>query len=252
MMFIITMSLYHASFPDVPKELESHKYVYKSIIKDRDRIDKELVNKLLSNSLTREEYADTLIKHKQLFKQKLRDCNKEKKAIVHNFTFNGRSSFHYWFFVFGLSFSFLILALRYTYKLVYKLKGGYLKKSLIFESVGWIAISLFWVLHTVFKKTDDLPNSVYILVVFSISILISISIFFLLKHLANRKHHTLKSYKASVINLIELVGDIRVNHYFHIAAKAINKDNEKIISKDSEIMDKKIFTTLEKVADGRE
>lgn len=35
-----------------------------------------------------------------------------------------------------------------------------------------------------------------------------------------------------------------------MAAKAQTKENEEIIAKDSEVMDKKIFSTLEKVADG--
>ena len=46
-----------------------------------------------------------------------------------------------------------------------------------------------------------------------------------------------------------MVADIRANHYFHMAAKAQNIDNKAIIEKDVEIVDEKIFSTLEKVAD---
>jgi len=248
--FVIMMSLYHVCFDDKSKKLVDHKEVYNALIDKRTQIDSELIQNLLNDSLTKQEYALAVIEHKKLFKEKLRACNNEKKNIAYDFTFNGRNSFHYWLFVFGISFSFFFLALRYTFRIISEVKNGDLKKSLIFESIGWIAISLFWVIHTVFKKTDDLPTIIYAITMFSVCIVLGFSIFYSIKYLIHRKEHTLKSYKASIINLIELIGEIRVNHYFKMAAKAMTKENKEIISKDSEVMDKKIFSTLEKVADG--
>jgi len=249
---IITMSLYHVAFNEFSKEQISHKKTYKPIIYERNSKQDELLAKFENNEISKTEFLKYFKNQAKLSKEKINSYNYKKRDLAHEHSFNGRNSFHYWFFIFGLSFSFLILSIRYTYKVIKKSEKGDLKKSLIFESIGWIGVSLFWILHTVFKRTDDLPNIVYILVWFSISVIVSTSIFFFIKHLNYRKEHTLKSYKESIISLITLISDIRVNHYFHMAAKAINKDNEKIIAKDSEIMDDKIFTTLEKVADGKE
>ncbi len=248
----ITMSLYHVAFDEFSKEQLSHKKTYKPIIFERNSNQDVLLDKFENNKISKTEFLKAFRSQAEFSKEKINNYNYKKRELAHEHSFNGRNSFHYWFFVFGLSFSFLVLSLRYAYNIVNKSKKGDLRKSLIFESIGWIGVSLFWILHTVFKKTDDLPSLVYILVWFGISVAVSTSIFFSLKYLANRKEHTLKSYKESIISLIALVSDIRVNHYFHMAAKAINKDNEKVIAKDSEIMDDKIFTTLEKVADGKE
>lgn len=248
----ITMSLYHVFFNEFSPKQVAHKKTYKPIIFERNDNQDLLLKRFEKDEISKSEFLEAFKNQTKFSKEKINNYNYKKKELAIEHSFNGRNSFHYWFFVFGLSFSFFILSLRFAYKIVKKSEKGYLKKSLIFESIGWIGISLFWILHTVFKKTDDLPSLVYILVWFSLSIIIGISVFFSIKYFVNRKEHTLKSYKQSIINLIELIGDIRVNHYFHMAAKATNKDNEKVIVKDSEIMDNKIFTTLEKVADGKE
>ena len=235
-------------FNDRPDVAENNK-TYKLLIQQRDSIENLLLAQLATDEITKNTYVDRLRLNTTFYKEKIKECNKEKREIIRSFSFNGRNSFHYWLFVFGLSISFFFLAIRYTYRINIDYKNKHLKKSLIVEASAWIAVSLFWVIHSVFVQNADLPTPVYAGLMFSVCLLIGVSIFYFIKYLIHRKTHTIESYKNSIINLISLISDIRINHYFHMAAKAQNKDNEEIIKKDVEIVEEKIFSTLEKVAD---
>ncbi|MBC8755863.1 hypothetical protein H2O64_14390 [Kordia sp. YSTF-M3] len=246
----ITMSLYHVSFNFLSNEQIEHKKTYVPIIKERNENQQSLFNKFEKNEITKSDFLRLYKEQTKLSKTKINNYNYVKRDLALAHSFNGRNSFQYWLFVFGLSFSFFALSIRYTLRIIYDHKNKYLKKSLVLEASAWIAVSLFWVIHSIFITNADLPTPIYASVMFCICLVLGFSIFFSIKYLINRKAHTLKSYKASIVNLIELIGEIRVDHYFKMAAKAMTKENKEIISKDSEVMDKKIFSTLEKVADG--
>jgi hypothetical protein len=248
--FLITISLFHIYFDSYPtKSVEKNNNHYDYLTSSRDSIENSLIKQLAIGEITKEIYIDKLSKNKSYYKKQISLCNAEKRQILKDFSFNGRNSFHYWLFIFGLSISFFSLALLYNYRIVKNSKNKFLKKSLKFESISWTAVSLFWVIHSIFVNKADLPTALYAIVTFSICLAIGYSIFYFIKYLVNRKRLTLESYKNSIRRLISLISDIRFNHYFHMAAKAQNKDNEKIIKKDVEIVEKKIFSTLEKVAD---
>ncbi|QHI38673.1 hypothetical protein IMCC3317_40670 [Kordia antarctica] len=245
------MSLTHVYFSSKPDGTRENYLEYKSITKERDSVQNLLLLQLSNGIINKEEFIKIFHNKSDIYIDKIKKCNKEKRIIINNFKFNGRKSFHYWLFIFGLSFSFFFLAMRYSYRIVIDHKNKYLKKSLALEASAWMAVSLFWVAHSVFVKNADLPTPMYASVMFGICLLLGLSIFYFIKFLTNRKEHTLKSYKTSIVNLIQLIGEIRVDHYFKMSAKAMTKENKEIISKDSEVMDKKIFSTLEKVADGK-
>ncbi|WP_156169196.1 hypothetical protein [Kordia jejudonensis] len=249
LIFIITMSLIHVFYNDKYDKLTAHKKTYKPIISERKAIEMDLLTDLQNNKISKTEYISKLLAHKELYAKKIKDYNKEKKELAYEFSFHGRNSFHYWLFIFGLAFSFFCLALRYTYNMIVNSNNKSLTKSFVFESSAWLAVSLFWVFHAVFVNNADLPKPVYAIVMFLVCLLIGFSILYTIKYIVHRKTHTLKSYKNSIIKLISLVADIRANHYFHMAAKAQNDRNKASIEKDVEIVDDKIFSTLEKVAD---
>lgn len=248
--FLITISLFHVYFDSYPTAaVEKNNSHYDFLISSRDSVENSLIKQLAIGKITKETYIEKLSENKSYYKKQVSLCNAEKRQILRDFSFNGRNSFHYWLFIFGLSISFFSLALLYNYRIVKNSKNKFLKKSLKFESISWTAVSLFWVIHSIFINKADLPTTFYAIVTFSICLVIGYSIFYFIKYLVHKKVHTLESYKNSIRRLISLISDIRLNHYFHMAAKAQNKDNEKIIEKDVEIVDKKIFSTLENVAD---
>ncbi|MBC8753919.1 hypothetical protein H2O64_04505 [Kordia sp. YSTF-M3] len=246
---IIIMSLIHVYFGNKPDGTRENYLEYKSIIQERDSVQNILLLQLSNSIINKEQYIEKSNIKSELYSNKIKACNKEKRAIINSFKFNGRKSFHYWLFIFGLSFSFFFLAIRYTYRIIYDHKNTHLKKSLFFEASAWMAVSLFWVIHSVFVKSADLPTFVYASIMLCVCLLISISIFFFIKYLIHRKTHTLESYKASIVRLIELIADIKVDHYFKMAVKASTEENEAEINKDAEVLDKKIFSTLDSITD---
>lgn len=245
---VIIMPLIHVFYENKPKKLAENKLEYRTLLKERDSIEKSLFLMLNSDILSKESFTKKFNENKLAYKKKIKQCNIDKRKILKEFSFNGRNSFHYWLFVFGLSFSFCFLAIRYTFRIIQDSKDHYLRKSQILEASCWIGISLFWVFHSLFIKKADLPTLSYAITMFVISVIIGLSIFYLIKHLASKKN-TLRSYKESIINLISLIADIKVDHYFKMATKAITKDNEEEINKDAELLDNKIFSTLDKVTD---
>lgn len=243
------MSLTHVYFSSKPDGTKENYLEYKSIIKERDSMQSSLLLQLSNSIISKEEFIEIYNIKSEIYNDKINICNKEKKVIINNFKFNGRKSFHYWLFIFGLSFSFFFLAIRYTYRIIIDYKDKYLKKSLVLEASAWMAVSLFWVIHSVFVKNADLPTPIYATIMFGICLLLAFSIFYFIKYLIHRKTHTLESYRKSIVRLVTLISDIRINHYFVMAASATTKDNEAVIKKDVEIVDEKIFSTIEKVAD---
>ncbi|AXG69571.1 hypothetical protein KORDIASMS9_01794 [Kordia sp. SMS9] len=117
------------------------------------------------------------------------------------------------------------------------------------ESVAWISIALFWVIHSVFVNNADLPKPIYGTTLFSICMFISFSIFYLIKYFVEHKLNKIEKLKKSITRLVTLISDIRINHYFQMAAKAQSMHGKEEIEKDVEIVEDKIFSTIEKVAD---
>lgn len=117
------------------------------------------------------------------------------------------------------------------------------------ESTSWISISLFWVIHSVFVSNADLPKPIYGFTMFLICMLISFSIFYLIRYFVEHKLGKTERLKKSITRLVTLISDIRINHYFLMAAKAQSTHGKEEIERDVEIVEEKIFSTIEKVAD---
>jgi hypothetical protein len=240
---IIAMSLLHIFLDEESPEMIEHAKTYRPIINTRNEGYINLLNQLKNNSISKEDYILSLESVMKTAKADLAAYNKKKYELAHEFSFNGRSSFGFWMFVFGLSFSFFVLSIRYTYFNIKNNKAKSLKKSFIFESCAWISVSLFWVLHALFATTEDFSSTFYLLMGVLISILMSFAIVLYLKHVSQKQ---LKVYKI-ISNLLTLIGDIKVNHYFKMASIARNDDNKDTIQEDTKIVEEKILKSLKKV-----
>lgn len=241
--FIIAMSLLHIFLDEQSPEMVSHAKTYRPIINARNEGSQLLLEQLKNNTITKEEYIISYESIMHTAKKDLAAYNKKKYNLAMEFSFNGRSSFSFWMFVFGLSFSFFVLSVRYTYFNFKKNKDNTVKRSFLFESCSWISVSLFWVLHALFATTEDFGTTFYLLLGVLISVLMSFAIVLYLKQAVNKQ---LKVYRV-ISNLLTLVGDVKVNHYFKIAKMASNKDNEDSIKNDTKIVEQKILNSLKQV-----
>jgi len=247
----IVMSLFHSYFDNKAPELKANYVEYKRLLKQRDSTENHLITQLNSKEISNSEFTKKFYSNKLLYKDKIKKCNNDKRNISQNFSFNGRKSFHFWLFVFGLSFSFFVLSLRFSYKQIVDSKNTnrLLRKAQIMESSAWIAISLFWVIHSIFVKNADLPKPVYGATLLLICLPIGLSIFYLIRYFVKYKLNKIEKLKKSITKLVTLISDIRINHYFLMAAKAQSTHGKEEIEKDVEIVEEKIFSTIENVAD---
>ncbi len=239
---IITMSLWHIFLDEKSPEMISHSKTYTPIIKARNEGANLLLDKLKSGEISKEDYISSYETVMYKAKKDLAYYNKKKYNLAHEFSFNGRSSLSFWIFVFGMSFSFFILSLRYSYYSIKKSTEA-LKKSAVFESCAWISVSFFWVLHALFAKTSDFGSTTYLLLGMLISAFTSLAIVYYIKYAVTKK---LKVYSV-ISNLISLIADLKVNHYFKYASQVRNENNKEFINKDVKLVESKILNSLKQV-----
>ncbi len=239
----ITVSLMHIILPAKSEDMISHKKTYKPIINERDNGSAILLDQLETNKISKEDYIAKLRTHLASSNLKIKKYNEDKKIYALEHSFNGRNSLKYWFFVFGLALSFFVLSLKYVYSNVKHAESNDLKISILLESVAWITVSFFWLLHSIVVKTADFGTMIYLLTGVLISILVAVSIVFFIKYSIIKQFFVDKS----VSELISLISDLKVNHYFKMASKALNSNNKKRIKADAELVDEKIINTLDRI-----
>ncbi len=128
---------------------------------------KEFLNDSLfkNNSITKEEYFIIKDLNKKVKSADFRRINNKRKTYVEDFSFNGRSSLHYWLWVFGSFISLLICSCYLALKDAKLKSAGLLKWYEPYAGIGFISVSLFWLYHTIFNSTGYFGYSLYILFV---------------------------------------------------------------------------------------
>lgn len=173
-----------ATFPHRLYKSSLHNPEISLINKERSVLKKYWNNKeYLHDSL----FKNNLISKDFYFEEKLdneknrilafRKISKKRKKAANDFSFNGRSSKNHWLWVFGVLVSLLTSSIFLVLKDSRLLKAGLLKWYEPHASVGFISVTLFWLYHTIFKKTNDFVLSVYTLYLFCVLVPISYFIY---------------------------------------------------------------------------
>lgn len=131
---------------------------------------------------------------------------KKRKELSIQFSFNGRNSFHYWLWVFGVFLTMFVVSIFSAMKDARLHKKGLLKWYEPHSSIVFITISLFWLFHTIFKSDYDFQLNIYLM--FLLCVLFPISYFIyhfirrvfiiedkLLENIRNLVSHVLKNTK---------------------------------------------------------
>ena len=180
---MVTMSLYHVFFDNKSPEIKINKEASIAMFKNRDSIQNELLEQLNNSVISKDEYyfeMSTLLKQVKIKKKKLKN---EKRVIAYDFSFRGRSSFHFWIFVFGL----VTLGLFFSCKSLHHdiINGSSFK--VCFMSICGIVISLFWVIHLTFMTQNDFTKNSYVGLILLCSIMFGIFGYYSIKYIANKK-----------------------------------------------------------------
>ncbi len=103
-----------------------------------------------------------------------REISKKRKIITHEFSFNGRSSMRYvvmdiWY----ISYVFLLVSCFLAIKDERLKMAGLLKWYEPFGSISFIAVSLFWLYHSIFMVKVDFQFTTYIFYLIIVLVVLS-------------------------------------------------------------------------------
>ncbi|CAM1343851.1 hypothetical protein [Tenacibaculum amylolyticum] len=211
----VTASFSHRFFTpakDNPLILELNKK-RSQLKKSWDEKELSLDNLFKNNSLSKEKYFEIKERNKKQRVSDFKNISRERKALAHDFSFNGRNSIHYWLWVFGVFLLMFIITIFSSLK-DYKLhKAGLLKWYEPYANIVFTLISLFWLYHTIFKKNYDFSIDFYLVAL--LIVLIPLSYF--LYHFIRRTFTIEEKLLENIRNL--------VSHVLHNTKE--DKENEK-------------------------
>ena len=197
---MVSLSLSHVFF-------KNKSPIVKNLISDYGKTVRERDSKLLdvfeknNNQEAKEIYLN--------YKKKLSKIKKEKDKAAIEFSFNGRSSFHFWVFAFGLVTALFFFACKSLYHDI--VEGSNYKFQFI--SITGIIISFFWFIHLLFYTQKDFNKNSYILTILLCSLSCSVVTYFFIKRY---------SYKDNIIRqLINLIFRIKKVHYKKMVVNAL-------------------------------
>jgi len=208
----ISLSLFHVFFNSRPKELSKNNLEYKSLIENRDSKQHEYLEQLKLGTITSIEYyqlANTLISDSN--KQK-KIINNAKRKITKDFSFRGRSSFHFWLFVFGLITALFYFACKSLFDEI--TRGSTFKHQLV--SIAGIIVSCFWFVHLLFFTQNDFNKNTYFFTILGLAGLFTFFTYYLVKYY---------TYKDFIIkDLVALIVRIKSKHYPKALAKVLHAE----------------------------
>ena len=116
--------------------------------------------------------------------------SKRRKIAALDFSFNGRSNANFWWWVFGTHLTLLIVSCYLAIKDNRLKKVGLLKWYEPHAAISFIAVSLFWMYHTIFMTSKDFPLSIYTLYLVLVVIPVSYFIYHTLRRITviDEKH----------------------------------------------------------------
>ena len=250
---VVTMSLFHVFFQASSKDYLTHKKTFGTILDNRDDKNIEIIKEHVLDLKKKYPENNTLVSlgeklisdyklNNKNSSEKVKEYNNIKRKITSGFSFRGRSSFHFWIFIFGLVSALFYFSCKSLFDEVSK--GSTFRHHLV--SLSGIIVACFWLIHLLFFTQNDFNKNVYFLTILGLAVLFSVFTYFLVKYY---------SYKDQIIyNLLGLVGRIKNKHYKRIATKAMysEKNESSVISIDTtkeniNEFDKDVIETLKKM-----
>lgn len=205
---LVTMSLFHVFFEASPPEVNALRKEYNEVIAKRNSLQKSYLEQLKAKTITVDEYYSLVSSLLKESKSNIKRINQEKVNVSHAFSFRGRSSFHFWIFVFGLVSALLFFSCKSLFDDLSK--GSNYKFQ--FVSLAGIAISCFWMIHLLFFTQKDFNKNSYITLIVLSAVLCSIFIYFLIKYY---------TYKDQIIySLLGFISRVKKRHFYQMAFRS--------------------------------
>jgi len=127
----------------------------------------------------------------------------KRKFLAYDFSFNGRPSKNHWFWMLGIFTTLLICSSYLAVKDARLQKAGLLKWYEPIASISFIAVSLFWLYHTIFQTTRDFEVTTYTLYLVLVLIPLSYFIYHALRGIKTMEDR----FKSAIRNIFTYIYD---------------------------------------------
>lgn len=174
----VTLSLFHVFLEPKSQAQIDYAPKYKAEVKRLDSLQLHYIYQLENEELTPKEYAIIAKKHLASYKPSLKKISKIRGELAKEHSFRGRSSFHFWIFVFGLVtalFFFSCKSLHDDFS-----RGSTFKFH--FVSLTGILVSGFWFIHLIFLTQKDFTQNKYVLILVIAASFFAAFTYFLVKY----------------------------------------------------------------------
>ncbi len=216
---LVTLSLFHIFFDSKSDKIPANNDRYDEAIAYRNNTQKQYLEDLKNRKISVEEYYTLANDLMKFSKENLKEINSELAQINKEHSFRGRSSFHFWIFVFGLVTALFFFSCK-------SLHDDFSRGSTFrfhFVSLTGILVSGFWFIHLLFLTQKDFTQNKYIIAILVGAILFSAFTYFLVKYY---------TYKDDIIyKQLSFLERIRAIHYPRIAKKAKHAEKAGLVTK---------------------
>ncbi|WP_159090887.1 hypothetical protein [Aquimarina aquimarini] len=174
----VTLSLFHVFLEPKSQAQIDYAPKYKAEVKRLDSLQLHYINQLENQELTPKEYSVIAKKHIASYEPSLKKISSMRGKLAREHSFRGRSSLHFWVFVFGLVtalFFFSCKSLHDDFS-----RGSTFKFH--FVSLTGILVSGFWFVHLIFLTQKDFQQNKYVLILAITASLFAVFTYFLIKY----------------------------------------------------------------------
>lgn len=236
------MSLFHIFFEAHAPESKAIMLEYNETISYKNTKLNEYLEKLKNKEISTEDYYSFTHNLLETTDSKIKRLSSDRIKVNNDFSFRGRSSFHFWIFVFGLVSALMFFSCKSLYHDI--VHGSTFRFQFI--SLTGIAISFFWMIHLVFLTQKDFSKHNYFFMIIGCAIPATFFTFFLVKNY---------TYKDDIIlKQLSLIDKIKTIHYPRVALKALYAErNDKAmlatdtVKENADAFDDDILTTLKDI-----
>lgn len=251
--YAIAATFFHNDLPKTSLEYQAHKGTYKPMILNKNAAIEYVKCKLEYNEISPIEFGNSYDSITNVFNLDLKEYNRVKKIILSNDSYIGYTSYKNYMLSTGIRVFLLFVSILYFKSIIKRYVKSFkdLKSfrvihnlissgAILFTSAYWCTWSFIYKRNSI--GSYDFEEWHQDLLLILIPSIVLLSSFFIIKYLIGRQDYIDSK-------LIALISDIRKNHYFKMASKAMNNANKASIRKDIVLVDDKIFSTLEEIVE---
>ncbi|MBL0684322.1 hypothetical protein [Aquimarina mytili] len=216
---VVTLSLFHIFLEPKSKEQIEFSPKYKAEVRKLDSLQLHYINQLENKELTASEYAIIAKKHLASYEPSLKKISKKRLELAKEHSFRGRSSLHFWIFVFGLVTALFFFSCK-------SLHDDFARGSTFrfhFVSLAGILVSFFWFIHLIFLTQKDFTQNKYIIAILAGATLFSVFTYFLVKHYTYKDH--------IIYEQLRFFERIRIIHYPRMTKNAKHAEKVGLVAK---------------------